>query len=245
MVLLTDRCVAVSPSSGSAEEGGRRAPMPCRRGLTLLELVVVVAILAILIGFIVPVADYAINESKRKVTNANLVLIRDAIMGTQDKPGFLQDTGRLPITLGELFVQPTNVPAWNRDTGLGWRGPYVVPQGQYLVNPAANFFVYSPGSSGYPGTGYGTNSDPAVLDGWQRPIVLQVPNQSMSAGTYSTALAADLAFARLVSAGQNGIIDTDPNYLDSNGNPYPPPQPGSNARIDDIILFLSRQDSNR
>ncbi len=60
-----------------------------RRGLTLLELVVVIAILAIIAGFVIPLAGGRITKSKVTATNANLVLIRNAIMGAADSPGVL------------------------------------------------------------------------------------------------------------------------------------------------------------
>jgi len=199
------------------------------RGLTLLELVVVVAILAILAGFIIPLAAGQIEKGKTTATQANLVLIRDAIMGTADKPGFYTDTGLFPSTLRDLFINPfastDPLATFNRDTGRGWHGPYVVPSGSTYPS---NF------TSTY------TAGDPAILDAWGHPIVIQIANQTTSVGTYPSANAANLAFIRLVSAGPNGVVDTPQNALDTNGNPYPV----SSSRGDDLVLFINHSDSN-
>ena len=214
-----------------------------RRGLTLLELVVVIAILAIVAGFVVPLAGNLIASGKTTATNANLALIRNAIMGTSDKPGFYNDTGQLPSTIKDLFINPfpsgNPLSTFNRDTNLGWRGPYLIPSGGTYP---ATFPQYASGSGGYPGTGYGSTGDPAIFDAWGNPIVLQIPNQTASYASppFSSALAADLQFARLVSAGPNGTIDTPQNAVDSLGNPYP----SADARGDDIVLFLQHSDSD-
>jgi type II secretory pathway pseudopilin PulG len=67
---------------------------------------------------------------------------------------------------------------------------------------------------------YGETGDPAVLDGWGNPIVLQVPQ------TPGTTEHDRTRHARLVSAGPNGVIDTDPGEL------------MPNERGDDLVLFL-------
>ena len=64
-----------------------------------------------------------------------------------------------------MFVNPSTEdtghdydPAYRR----GWRGPY-------LLNPGADY----PSAAGF--TAYWRGGDPAVLDGWGRPIVIQNP----------------------------------------------------------------------
>ena len=64
-------------------------------------------------------------------------------------------------------------------------------------------------------TTFGTTGDPAMLDAWGSPIIIQWPTGDTT-GTY----------VRLVSAGPNGKIDTALTDL-----------PAS-SRGDDVVLFL-------
>ena len=205
-------------------------------GLTLLELVVVVTILAILVTAIVPLTAHFSAESKVTATNASLTEIRNAIMGTPGASGYFGDTGQLPTTLKDLFVNPFSsgpLATFNRDTNLGWHGPYLVSGGMF--NSSGNLDAsFLPTNGGV--RIYGNDSDPAILDAWGHPIVLQISNQ----GPPPTP-AANIAFARLVSAGQNGVLDTPQNpSLDAYSNPYP----SSSSRGDDLVLFINHSDSD-
>jgi type II secretory pathway pseudopilin PulG len=206
-----------------------------RVGLTLLELVIVVAILAIVAGFIIPSGAYLEKRAKYTAANASLAAIRDAIAGTADKPGYYSDTGQYPNTLQDLFVQPAGIPAFNRDTGRGWRGPY-------LLNATATYPAYTNGFLGptssppYGITGnpanYGTTGDSAIVDPWGNVIILQWPTSGTPAQNQ--------AFIRLISAGPDGIVETpqsDP------GDPSEPYYPLPADRGDDIVLFINHADS--
>ena len=72
---------------------------------------------------------------------------------------------------------------------------------------------------------YGLDGDPAVLDAWGRPIVIQVPPS-------------DPSYARLVSAGPNGVIDTPESVLMPTAGGTSP----TNERGDDVIMFLFQPD---
>ena len=74
---------------------------------------------------------------------------------------------------------------------VGWRGPYVVANNGsvYTINATTDFLEQ-----------YGENGDPAVLDGWGNPIVIQNPGLTSDGGQD----------VRLVSAGPNGIVDINP-----------------------------------
>jgi len=185
-------------------------------GMTLIELVVVVAILVVLAGFIVPRLTHLGVNARATAASASLAEIRNAIMGTADKPGYLSDNGQLPNQMADLFVNKSSLPLFNRDTGLGWRGPYLIASGPtYPANDA-----------------YGSVGDPAVFDPWGHPIIIQHP-------TTGATPAINASFTRLISAGPNGIIDTPTDYA---GTPYPPYTP-QNQRGDDIVLFLNHADS--
>lgn len=205
-----------------------RQPQGCRhsRGLTLLELVVVVALLVVLAGFIIPLAAGQIDKARTTATNANLVLIRDAIMGTSDKPGFYTDTGQFPKTLKDLFIDPfastDPLATFNRDTGRGWHGPYLIPTGSTYPNNFTSTYLAG---------------DPAILDAWGQPIVIQIPDPNQFGATASQ------SFIRLVSAGPNGVVDTQQNAVDpSNTNNVP--YPIASSRGDDLVLFINHSDSD-
>jgi general secretion pathway protein G len=70
--------------------------MPRRRGFTLMELMVVMAIVASLLTLALPRYYRSIDRSKEAVLKQNLAVMRDAI----DK--FYADRGRYPMTLDEL-----------------------------------------------------------------------------------------------------------------------------------------------
>lgn len=180
-----------------------------RRGLTLLELIVVLTILVALagIGLVRMGPGLRLNVGGEALTpeeiatRQTMAVVRSAILGSDSgTPGFRQDTGRYPETMAELFVQPTDVPEFNPAYRSGWRGPYIQPSGvRYTVDLATGFTV-----------DYGDDGDPAVLDGWGRPLVLQQD---------------DTENLRLVSAGPNRVLNT---FDDADGT----------GRDDDLVLFL-------
>lgn len=146
-------------------------------GLTLIELLVVLVILAALAAIVVPNVTNLrigvdINGEGGKtpaeiVTETTLLRVRAAIMGDESMPGLWQDLGgreaELPQTIAELFAPPAGwTDSFDPNTRLGWRGPYIQPTGAQLGLELA-------------GLGYGNATDPAILDGWGRPIVIQDP----------------------------------------------------------------------
>lgn len=185
-------------------------------GFTLLELVVVAAILVVLAGIAIPHLFGVRDSAAATATEATLASVRDAIVGdTVDHPGFRADTGRLPATVRGLFVQPTGVPTFDRITGRGWRGPYIrEATGTYRIDVARGRTAL-----------YGTDGDPAVVDGWGSPIVVQSPAGGDAAQRE--------AFTRLLSAGADGIFQTPADL-------YPP----LDSRGDDRVLFLLRADTS-
>ncbi len=192
-----------------------------RRGLTLLELGVVLAILGALASVAVLSSGALLGQSRGDVTRQSLAQLRDAIAQTywQDAGGNLpqRNVSVTPVPPGRmttpqlryLFINPlTENTLTTADPGstdatvtynpayrLGWRGPYLVPNNGavYTFNPAtaaATGFLEQ----------YGESGDPAVMDGWGNPIVIQNPGPAPDG-------ALDV---RLVSAGPNGIVNIDP-----------------------------------
>jgi general secretion pathway protein G len=69
---------------------------PRSRGLTLAELVMVCAVLAVLAGVALPVAKYSVKRSKEMELRQHLRIMRNAI----DEYKRFSDAGLIPIDLG-------------------------------------------------------------------------------------------------------------------------------------------------
>ncbi len=220
-----------------------------RCGLTLLELLIVLTILVALSTLIVPTMGYLGRRSQRLAARENLYRLQNLIvnrywndMGDLPRPaldldGQVLEPERLDHPqLRYLFVNPDraadpNDPFFfdkspNMLSGRAWQGPYVSHTGaRYVVDPALGFDEL-----------YGRDGDPAVLDAWGRPMVLQLPTE-VPVGLDATddalqVLRIQRLHARLVSAGPNGRIDT----------PLEPLMPLAADRGDDVVVFLFRHD---
>lgn len=138
-----------------------RRPSVRTRGLTLLELVIVVAILAAIATAAVAVTDQVDQQSRYDATKQRAREIHDAIVGPagslNGSPvvlGFVADMGRLPASLSELVSQApsstVSFPAFAPNSaasalpgftvsglpigfGAGWRGPYVAADSELLA----------------------------------------------------------------------------------------------------------------
>lgn len=139
--------------------------------MTLLELVVVVAVLAILASAVTPAIVQRILDARIDGTRTEMKALYEAMVGGAPKSyGFVGDMGRLPTSFTEL-VQGTGLPAYTtqtvRNVGIGWNGPYINvgdQPGDYLNDAfgrpytgAASGQVRSAGADGVAG-----NSDDLV-----------------------------------------------------------------------------------
>jgi general secretion pathway protein G len=116
-------------------------------GFTLIEILVVLAIIALIMSIVGPRVLNYLGESKIKAARIQIQSLSSAL------DLFNLDTGRYPSTsegLAALVQSPGNVPAWN--------GPYlkggVVPKDPW----GANYTYRSPGEHGsYDITSYGSD----------------------------------------------------------------------------------------
>jgi prepilin-type N-terminal cleavage/methylation domain-containing protein len=144
------------PAAGSGT-GRSGLPAACCRlpdsGFTLIELVVVLAVIGILAGAATPAVVQRVMDARIATTALEARALHDAIVGdhTQSRFGFVGDIGRLPGGFAEL-VQRGSLPAYTTNTtrsiGMGWRGPY--------INTGASPIDYALDGFGRPYTGAST-----------------------------------------------------------------------------------------
>lgn len=171
----------------------------------MFELVSVLAILGVLAMIVTPMLSSrgsVVNESKETITQITMLAVRKSINNDyysdhfESLPYPAASTRVQHPQLAFLYGNPVTggTPDWNYDphTQRGWSGPYLSPGGVYRVVDESGFT-----------TRYGEDGDPCPLDGWGQPIVIQQP-QALG----STESMRDRTYARLVSAGPNGVIDT-------------------------------------
>jgi prepilin-type N-terminal cleavage/methylation domain-containing protein len=100
------------------------------RGFTLLEVIIVVAVLAILAAVATPVILQRVLDAKIEATRAEVRALAESIGGRSGEPGsfgFVGDMGRMPVSFQEL-IRPEQAPLFSTATfraiGMGWKGPY-------------------------------------------------------------------------------------------------------------------------
>lgn len=258
---------ATRPMDALRSWGDRvHAPNASRRsvesGFTLLELVVVIAILAAVAALVVTKVDTLKDEAELTVARATLSTVREAICGSSTAPGYLADMKYLPffksvdLRTHDLLSPDSysDYPAaltFNLVTNRGWRGPYLqrahgVANTNALRNnqfPAAyerrftGDFTFAERGFFYASiqSYYGDTDERAVGDPWGNPIVVQVP--PVEAFDFSVTDAERFNYARVVSAGADGILTTPRTRLAGmllDGR--------SPLRGDDLVFFLNRAD---
>jgi len=133
------------------------------RGFTLLELLVVMVILGLLVGYVAPKYFAQVGKSEVKTAKAQIESLEKAL------DMYRLDTGHYPATdpgLKALNTKPDNEPKWGgpylkKDVPVDpWGHPY-----QYKYpGEHADFDLISLGKDGQPG-GEGENAD---ITNWQQ-----------------------------------------------------------------------------
>ncbi len=99
------------------------------RGVTLLELLVVLMILSLILTAAVKTWDVTLERGRFESTRRKLDQLAEVIVGDPDYApagervdfGYVGDIGNLPQTLADLVVEPTVTPP----ESSRWRGPYI------------------------------------------------------------------------------------------------------------------------
>ena len=136
-------------------------PTPNRpRGFTLIELIVVIALVAVLAAVVAPNLIGKASDANRKAAEMQLEKVANAV------ELYRLETGRYPEELQDLVQQPQGLTRWN--------GPYVRKKAQ-LEDPWGNALVLrQPGENGkfdlisYGGDGQpGGEGDDADVNSWE------------------------------------------------------------------------------
>jgi general secretion pathway protein G len=138
----------------------RRTRNAAERGFTLLELLVVLAILGLLVAFVAPAALRQLGSAKHKIAEQSI----ERIAGILDI--YRLDVGTYPTTdqgLGALATKPAGVTGWNgpyikdaNDVNDPWGRPYIYRSPS--ARPGMSFDITTLGADGKPG-GDGEDAD--------------------------------------------------------------------------------------
>jgi prepilin-type N-terminal cleavage/methylation domain-containing protein len=225
----------------------KRPDKKFQRGMTLLELSVVLLILIALAGLAVPYVYGTGRTAMCQATDATMQSVKEAIMGGAAGVGYYADMlGRYPQDLAGL--SPNSPPnyslhylfsdknaagtrvhqTFNANTGVGWRGPYLMSGATLSGSTGKNF--------SHANYTFLTDGDTVVNDGWGRPLVLQVPNQATCDNLTGKTGTENGECARLVSAGPGSGVDMSEGDIDTRINNDLSTE--AHRANDDRILYL-------
>jgi general secretion pathway protein G len=144
----------------------RSPPRPLRRAFTLIEILVVIAVIAILASLVAPNVFQHVGTARSTTARSQLEMLATAL------DAYRLDTGRYPTSAQGLAALET-IPSI--DPPSTWRGPYL--RRALPADPWGNPYVYlAPGDvnpTGYDLLSYGADGRPggegedADILGWQ------------------------------------------------------------------------------
>jgi prepilin-type N-terminal cleavage/methylation domain-containing protein len=128
----------------------RKLRLPAVDGFTMGEMVIVIAVIAILAALITPLAVNQVTQARYDACREELLIIKQAIVGdpslveggVRSSYGFVGDLGVFPLNLNELVTNTTGRPIWQAGPSgmyFGWRGPYV----SEIKDPWGNYYFYT------------------------------------------------------------------------------------------------------
>ena len=224
----------------------RTASSSNRAGFTLVELVVVLAILALVTTLAFRSVDQIEDQRRYEAGREMLGALEKAVLGDEETAGFTADMGRLPrtrlaggeLTLAELWLRDT-LPAYDvRSHAIdsevrlpsGWRGPYLsLPMDAANVldgwgNPMRSLPEATPANPTTTGYHRLRDADDAAIVAAGQPVSIirhLGANGERDAG--DTGLERDLsvAFATVTPAVNRyaASVKTVVEFLDSDGSP--------------------------
>ncbi len=110
-----------------------------QKGFTIIEVIVLLAVTAILAGGIITFVFQAVNKERRDKTLEQLSCLKKAVASTprsfhyggRTPIGYFEDMGMLPSKLEDLYIkgsQPSYSFSPSLKVGVGWNGPYLDPK---------------------------------------------------------------------------------------------------------------------
>ena len=199
------------------------------------------------------------------------------VYGTETR-GWRLDAGSDAQAQAEGRARPDAFTRWDEVRQRGWRGPYLaatrarsfpaahdVRAADDATFAARGFFpalnhlrLPSAFKDAKKASVYGFVGEPTLLDPWDNPYVIQVPPPQAWPGVTNVPDSVRFAYARVVSAGPNGILETPcfgsntTNFWGATGwterRRRLSRQAGlvdgtdRSARGDDLVLFFTRND---
>ena len=203
------------------------------RGLTLLEMVLVLGILGVVAGLItfsitpstMTFSGIGNNETAAHIaTRATMRSIQGSIVGNETGPGYWSDMNKnfnlFPLSLVDLFVSPkVTYPYYGANNLLYYTDSQASVTNLWRYTPKTGLGWRGPYLEAYGKYIYGTSAEsryfsnnfqipslasyPCPIDGWGNPIVLW-PGTAPNSSTDPK-----LLNACLISAGPNGILDSN------------------------------------